>query len=115
MLAIKMALQSNDIISTLIFDEIDSGISGSIAETVGEQIEKLSQSYQILCITHLSQIAGKGKHHYKVWKKNEESRYTVKIDKLTGSDRIREIASLISGKKITNAGIKQAESLLDHG
>ena len=58
MLAIKMALQSKDIVDTLIFDEIDSGISGATAEIIGETFEKLAESHQILCITHLSQIAG---------------------------------------------------------
>ena len=115
MLALKMAIQSNDSISTLIFDEIDSGISGIVAEEVGNKIEELSSKYQIICVSHLSQIAGKGNNHYKVWKESENNRNSVRVDRLSDSKRIKEIASLISGKEITNAGIKQAEILLEDG
>ena len=115
MLAIKMALQSLDIVSILIFDEIDSGISGSVAEQIGTTIENLSQSHQILCITHLSQIAGKGEHHYKVQKNRINHRNIVEIIKLSTAERVREIAALISGKEITKASRKQAQTLLEHG
>ena len=115
MLAIKMALQSRDFVPTLIFDEIDSGISGSVAEQVGNTIENLSQSHQILCITHLSQIAGKGEHHYKVQKNRINHRNIVEIKKLSVIERVREIASIISGKEITEASQRQAETLLEHG
>ena len=112
MLAIKMALQSKDIVDTLIFDEIDLGISGATAERVGETFEKLSESHQILCITHLSQIAGKGNTHYKVSKSIKENRIVVNVNKLSKTDRIGEIATLISGQKITESSRKQAEELL---
>jgi len=115
MLAIKMALQSRDFVSTLIFDEIDSGISGSVAEKIGNTIENLSQSHQILCITHLSQIAGKGEHHYKVQKNIINHRNVAEIIKLSTAERVREVASLISGKEITKASRKQAQTLLEHG
>ena len=112
MLAIKMALQSKDIVDTLIFDEIDLGISGATAERVGETFEKLSESHQILCITHLSQIAGKGNTHYKVSKSIKENRIVVNVNKLSKTDRIGEIATLISGQKITESSRRQAEELL---
>ena len=112
MLAIKMALQSKDIVDTLIFDEIDSGISGATAERVGETFEKLAKSHQILCITHLSQIAGKGKSHYKVSKKIKDDRIVVDINKLSKTNRIGEIATLISGRKVTESSRKQAKELL---
>ncbi len=115
MLAIKMALQTNDIVSTLIFDEIDSGISGSVAEQVGNTIEDLSNSHQILCITHLSQIAGKGEHHYKVQKSRIKNRNLTEIKKLSVAERVCEVASLISGKEITEASRRQAKTLLTHG
>ena len=115
MLAIKMSLQSQDIVSTLIFDEIDSGISGPVADQVGSIIENLSQTQQILCITHLSQIAGKGNHHYKVQKKIINYRNVAEIIKLTENDRVNEVASLISGKEITKASRQQAATLLEHG
>ena len=112
MLAIKMALQSKDIVDTLIFDEIDSGISGATAERIGETFEKLAESHQILCITHLSQIAGKGDTHFKVSKNIKGERIVVNVNKLTKTDRIGEIATLISGQKITESSRKQAEELL---
>ncbi len=112
MLAIKMALQSKDIVDTLIFDEIDSGISGATAERIGETFEKLAESHQILCITHLSQIAGKGDTHFKVSKNIKGERIVVNVNKLTKTDRIGEIATLISGRKITESSRKQAEELL---
>jgi DNA repair protein RecN (Recombination protein N) len=112
MLAIKIALQSKDIVKTLIFDEIDSGISGAIAEKVGLAIEDLSQSHQILCITHLSQIAGKGNCHYRVSKIDKNNHITVKIDKLSKTERIFEIATLISGQSVTESSKKQAKELL---
>jgi len=113
MLAIKMALQSKDIVDTLIFDEIDSGISGATAERVGETFEKLAKSHQILCITHLSQIAGKGQSHYKVSKKIKDDRIVVDINKLSKTNRIVEIAALISGKKVTKSSRTQAKELLN--
>ena len=112
MLAIKMVLQSQDIVDTLIFDEIDSGISGATAERVGETFEKLAKSHQILCITHLSQIAGKGESHYKVSKKIKDDRIVVDINKLSKTNRIGEIATLISGRKVTESSRKQAKELL---
>ena len=112
MLSIKMALQSKDIVNTLIFDEIDSGISGATAERIGGTFEKLAESHQILCITHLSQIAGKGNTHFKVKKKIKKNRISVDIDKLSTSGRIREIATLISGQHLTESSRKQAEELL---
>ncbi len=112
MLAIKMALQSKDIVNTLIFDEIDSGISGATAERIGETFGKLAESHQILCITHLSQIAGKGDTHFKVSKNIKGERIVVNVHKLTKKDRIGEIATLISGRKITESSRKQAEELL---
>ena len=96
----------------MIFDEIDSGISGATAERIGETFQKLADSHQILCITHLSQIAGKGNTHYKVNKNVNNNRISVNIHKLSKTDRIREIATLISGQKVTESSRKQAQELL---
>ena len=79
---------------------------------IGEVFEKLSESHQILCITHLSQIAGKGDTHFKVSKNIKGERIVVNVNKLTKTDRIGEIATLISGRKITESSRKQAEELL---
>ncbi len=107
-----MGLQSKDIVDTLNFDEIDSGMSGATAERIGETFEKLAESHQILCITNLSQIAGKGHTHFKVSKNVKGERIVVNVNKLTKTDRIGEIATLISGRKITESSRKQAEELL---
>jgi DNA repair protein RecN (Recombination protein N) len=112
MLAIKMALQSKDMVGTLIFDEVDSGISGETADRVGNTIEALSNSHQIICITHLSQIAGKGDSHYKVHKEMKNGRNISQIKLLSHSERIEEIASLISGKKISKMSKAKAKELL---
>jgi len=112
MLAIKMSLQSKDMVGTLIFDEVDSGISGETADRVGNTIQSLANSHQIICITHLSQIAGKGGSHYKVGKQLRNGRNVSQIKKLKMVERIEEIASLISGKNISNMSMEKAKELL---
>ena len=113
MLAIKLALQKRDKVDTLIFDEIDSGISGATAQRVGEKINALGNSHQIICISHLSQIAGKGQTHFKVEKHEDSGRTQTFINKLSKADRVKEIASLISGHEITETSLQQAEYLLE--
>jgi DNA repair protein RecN (Recombination protein N) len=117
MLAIKLALQKRDKVDTLIFDEIDSGISGATAERVGDKINALGDTHQIICISHLSQIAGKGNTHFKVEKNEGSGRTQTSINKLNKADRVKEIASLISGHEITETSLKQAAYLLEgaHG
>ncbi|MBT5077493.1 MAG: DNA repair protein RecN [Candidatus Marinimicrobia bacterium] len=117
MLAIKLTLQKSDKVDTLIFDEIDSGISGATAERVGDKINALGDTHQIICISHLSQIAGKGKTHFKVKKNEGSGRTQTSIKKLNMADRVNEIASLISGHEITETSLQQAAYLLEgsHG
>ena len=112
MLAIKMELKNKDVVDTMIFDEIDSGISGSTAEKVGNIIEKLGNIHQILCITHLPQIAGKGKVHFKVKKEQDDNRTRSIIHQLDVESRVEEIAFLISGAKISESSKVQAKQLL---
>ena len=117
MLAIKLALQKRDKVDTLIFDEIDSGISGATAQRVGEKINSLGDTHQIICISHLSQIAGKGNTHFKVEKNEGSGRTQTTIHKLNKTERVKEIASLISGHEITETSLQQAAYLLEgtHG
>lgn len=117
MLAIKLALQGKDKTASLVFDEVDTGISGATAEKIGDLIYKLSHHQQILCITHLPQIASKGNYHLKVYKEHLDGITSSKIKALSPDERILEIAGLISGKKITTAGRQQAMKLLEesHG
>jgi DNA repair protein RecN (Recombination protein N) len=113
MLAIKTVLAGADSIGTLIFDEIDSGVSGKIGRIVGEHIESLTKFHQVLCITHLPQIASLGKNHIFVDKMVEDKRTLTKVKVLNKEERIKEIASLLSGKNITNVTMQNAKELLE--
>jgi len=113
MLAMKSILAAGDKIPVLIFDEIDTGISGQIARIVGEEMRKLSKSHQILCITHLPQIASLGDEHFVVRKVSDEKRNTTVIEKLDKINRIHEIAKLIGGKDISESGLSQASELIN--
>lgn len=117
MLAIKIALQGKDKTSSLIFDEVDTGISGATAEKIGDMIYQLSSHQQIICITHLPQIASKGNYHLRVYKGDSKGTTSTKIQLLNFDERILEIAGLISGKTITDSGKQQAIKLLEesHG
>ncbi len=112
MLAIKVSLQQNDPVDTLIFDEVDSGISGSTAQQLGKVIQNLSQFHQIIVITHLPQIASCGRSHFRIKKITDEGRTRSEMIKLTAAERRQEIAGLISGTKVTESSISQAEQLI---
>ncbi len=113
MLALKSILAEKDQIPVLIFDEIDTGISGPIARIVGEEIEKLSTAHQILCITHLPQIASLGNDHLCVIKETRNNFSFTKMVRLNNHERLREIAKLIGGKHITDSGLQQAKELMN--
>lgn len=112
MLALKTILAKTDKLPLLIFDEIDTGVSGRIAQKVGSALKELSTFHQIICITHLPQIAGMADHHFAVEKKQIDNRAVSIIVKLTKDERITEIAKLISGDQISKAGIESAKQLL---
>ena len=113
MLAIKSVLAEHDEMPTLIFDEIDAGISGRIARVVGEQIRELAKHHQILCITHLPQIASMGERHYKVGKYSEGNETFAQIHELSASERVDEIAALVGGDELSDASLRTAEELLN--
>ena len=113
MLAIKSVLAEHDEMPTLIFDEIDAGISGRIARVVGEQIKELAKHHQILCITHLPQIASMGDRHFKVGKFSEGNATFAEIKELSASERIGEIAALVGGEDLSDASLATAEELLN--
>jgi len=113
MLALKSALAKNDKLPLLIFDEIDTGISGRIAQKVGQALLDLSKHHQIIAITHLPQIAAFAQHHFAVEKIQSEERVTSKIKYLNEDERIIEIAKLISGDKITETSIQSAKQLMN--
>jgi DNA repair protein RecN (Recombination protein N) len=97
---------------TLIFDEIDAGIGGRAAEAVGKKLKWLSRSNQVLCVTHLPQIATFADHHYLLEKKRAGDRTRTTIREITGNDRTEEIARMLSGAKLTETSLKHAEQML---
>ncbi len=100
---------------TLVFDEIDSGIGGGVAEAVGRRLKKLSGSNQVLCVTHLAQVAGFADHHYFVEKREVKGRTIAEIEELTGPARTREIGRMLSGQRVTPEALKHAEHLIRVG
>ncbi|MCH7886604.1 MAG: DNA repair protein RecN [Candidatus Marinimicrobia bacterium] len=112
MLAIKAILADKDKIPVLIFDEIDIGISGRVAEAVGNRLKELSKYHQLICITHLPQIAGKADNHYLVEKHVKEGRTFALVRELDDAQRKEAVASLLAGSEITAAARKQAEDMI---
>jgi len=114
MLALKSALSSADNISTMVFDEIDSGIGGATSIIVGEKIYNISRSKQVIVITHLAQIACFSDHHYFIDKYIEDSRTKIKIKKLEDNDRISEISRMLGGIGGSDISLKHAEELISN-
>ncbi len=112
MLTLKTILARSDRTPVLIFDEIDTGVSGPIAQKVGEAMRALTNYHQVIAITHLPQIAGMANHHFLVEKLAENDRVVSSIRKLSNERRILEIAKLMSGEMITEASIKGAKELI---
>jgi DNA repair protein RecN (Recombination protein N) len=97
---------------TLVFDEVDAGVGGSAAESVGRRLKKLSGANQVICVTHLPQIAGFADHHYFVEKHSEQGRTIASIEELPPEARTREIGRMLSGERITQEALRHAEQLL---
>lgn len=112
MLCIKSQIADNTALPTLIFDEIDTGVSGEVAIKVGNILQQLSSSHQVICITHLPQIAGKGNTHLFVYKETDKKRTITKVRELKKEERIIEIAKMLSGEKPGEAAISTAKELL---
>jgi len=112
MLAAKSILARTSSVETIVFDEVDSGIGGATAEVVGDKLRSLAEYHQILCITHLPQIASKGKAHFMVEKQVLDGRTRTVISELDHEERVREIARLLAGKKISQKAVAHARELL---
>ena len=112
MLALKTVLGDKLPMQTKIFDEIDSGVSGSIAYSIGKKLQNIAKNSQVLCITHLPQVASIAKNHYKISKGIIEDRTFTKIELLNKKQRIHEIACMLSNGNITETSLKSAEELL---
>ena len=114
MLAIKKIMAENNALPTLILDEIDTGVSGRIAEEMGKLMQEMANDLQLIVITHLAQVAAKGNENYKVVKYDENGITKTSIVTLSDEEKLNEIAQLISGSKITDAAISQAKELINH-
>ena len=112
MLAVKKIMAENSQLPTLILDEIDTGVSGKVAEEIGNVMREMSKNRQLIVITHLAQVAAKGDKNYKVVKKEISGKTQSNIIALNASEKIQEIAQLLSGSKITEAALQQAEELM---
>lgn len=112
MLTLKSILARRDKLPLLIFDEIDTGVSGHIAQKVGQKLKELASHHQVIAITHLPQIAGLADQHFAVEKLETDKRVISRIKKLNREERIREVAKLMSGENITEASIKGAKELM---
>lgn len=113
MLAFKGIIGEYDLISTLIFDEIDTGVSGITASIVGRKLLDISKRHQVICITHLAQIAAFGDHHYRIEKQEMQDRIHTTVTPLGESEKIHEIARLLGGLRITEATLNNAKELVD--
>ena len=112
MLAIKKIMAENAELPTLILDEIDTGVSGRIAEEIGNVMQEMAKNMQLIVITHLAQVAAKGNNNYKVQKSDVSGKTQTQIVPLTQEEKLTEIAQLLSGSKITEAAILQAKELM---
>ncbi|MDO4486771.1 MAG: DNA repair protein RecN [Bacillota bacterium] len=113
MLAFKKIIGDYDEIPTMIFDEIDSGISGIAASVVGHKLSEIAQNHQIICITHLPQIAAFGQHNYKIAKSSDDTMTYTTVTELSEDEKTHEIARLLGGTNITETTLKSARELID--
>ncbi len=113
MLALKTIFTQTQGITSIIFDEVDTGVSGRVAQAIANKIHLVSENSQVLCITHLPQVAAKADHHLYVEKEIVNERTTTLIDEITGDKRVNEIARMLAGTDVTNLSIAHASELLE--
>ena len=111
MLALKTVLAQADALATLVFDEIDAGIGGLTAQAVGKKLQKLARHHQILCVSHLPQIASCASAHFQVSKRTSKSRTFAMIERLDSAERVNELARLL-GSHVTPVSVQHAKELL---
>ena len=112
-LALKAILAETDAVGTIIFDEVDAGIGGAVAEVVGKKLEALSKKHQLVCITHLPQIARFGDQHYYIEKQVKNGRTTTAIRPMDQEDRIKELARMLGGEIVTRTALEHARTLME--
>ncbi|MDH3392776.1 MAG: DNA repair protein RecN [Desulfobulbaceae bacterium] len=115
MLALKCLLAKNDLVETVIFDEVDAGISGKAAEAVAHKIKELSEHHQVICITHLPPIAATAKQHFTVCKSVADGRTRTAITILEDSERVNELARMLAGDSVTEKTLAYAKEMIDSG
>ena len=113
MLAVKAILSQYKTLPSIIFDEIDTGVSGEVAYKIAEIMHHMGQYMQVITITHLPQVAAKGAHHFKVFKETKDGSTFTQLKKLASEDRISEVAQMLSGKALTEAALQHAKELLN--
>ncbi len=113
-LALKAILAETEAVETVVFDEVDAGIGGSVAEVVGKKLSSLARHHQVICITHLPQIAKFGDHHFRISKRVSDGRTSTTIKQLSETERVKEIARMLGGEKITQATLDHAHEMLDN-
>lgn len=113
MLALQLLLSEKKQLPTLLFDEIDTGVSGEVAQKIGAVLQKMGSKMQVMAITHLPQVAGKGMHHWKVRKSDETGQTLTQVVVLDNTERIEEIARLMSGENINEAALENAKALMN--
>jgi DNA repair protein RecN (Recombination protein N) len=114
-LALKTCLAASGAGRTLVFDEVDAGVGGRAAEGIGRRLKKLAASDQVLCVTHLAQIAGFADHHYLVEKHESQGRTVASVEELDRTGRVQEIGRMLSGEMLTSEALQHAERLIETG
>jgi DNA repair protein RecN (Recombination protein N) len=112
MLALKVVLAATDAVSVLVFDEVDVGIGGKTADTVGKKLRQVARARQVLCVTHLPQIAAYADQHFRVEKREEDGRTATTVAALVKGDRIREVARMLGGESVTDTSLRHALELI---
>lgn len=112
LLSLKKVLGKSDLPRTYLFDEVDAGVSGETAEKVGIKLNSIAQGQQVICVTHLPQVAAYGDHHYLIQKDTINDKVAMSVEELSRKERVKELARLISGEKITKTSLAHAEELL---
>ena len=113
MLAIKNVLAEKDGIGTIIFDEVDTGVSGRAAQKIGKKLAEVARHRQVICVTHLAPVAACAAHHYRIYKTVEDGRTFTRVEELTRPQRVQELARIMVGENITESVLKSAEEMLE--
>ena len=112
MLALRTVLVVDEASKTLVFDEVDAGVGGKAAETIGQKLQELARRYQILCVTHLAQIAACAEHHYRIEKLVVDGRTVTRVEPLDGESRVDELVRMMSGSRVTDAARQHIREML---